>query len=329
MKSPPRPTPVTNLIGGAVSKDIRHAYKPSDLSIFKRLGYADAAPLARGMEAATYVLSDELIGKVWGKRTTQSVTRLKRFYEELARCELPFATPLILQVYEVEESLVTVEKRIYGTPFSVHECADDINAMSQLMEALDAIASVDLPSARSLPPMDEQQSPWSDASNFAVGLRSLLNKRVDRFGDQLRLSVERFDEKVDAIQQFLERHSSSQSGLFHGDLCGGNVLIDEDTNIVGVLDFGFLTGVGDAEFDATITSAVYDMWSSRAQLRQHQFDTLLERRFGYDLEHLLVLRAAYAVIIANAYDPKGEDGQFWWSSTLLNRPDIHDLLLRR
>lgn len=279
------------------------------------------------MEAAAYVLADDLVGKVWAKRTVAEVRALQQFYDDLHDRDLPFATPLLQHVHQVDGAVVSIERRLPGRPFSSDRRSTEATGMRRLLDVLVALASIEVPSARTLPVIDEPCSPWAQHPSFGVGLIALLESRVARFGTQMRQAVEQFDEKVVAVQQFLLRSASAEHRLFHGDLGGGNLLVDDELNVVSVLDFGFLSGLGDPRFDASIASGVFDMWSPRAQLRQQQFDALLERELGYGGEGLLALRAAYAIVVANAYDVDGQDGQFWWSTTFLNRPDVHHLLL--
>ncbi|MEJ3742628.1 hypothetical protein WEI85_04950 [Actinomycetes bacterium KLBMP 9797] len=50
-------------------------------------------------------------------------------------------------------------------------------------------------------------------------------------------------------------------------------------------------------------------------------------RMGYDPTAMLVYRAAYSLITANADDPAGKDGHFAWCAAALNRRDITTALL--
>ncbi len=318
---------VSNLIGGVQSADLRQTYDPKDAVLFARLGYPNAEPLNNGMESAVYSLSDSHVGKVWRKRSQADVLLLQRFYRELADRDLPFATPLISEVIEVEGAVLSIERRLPGKPFGSDVRSGQLIGIDRLIHVMEVLQSVDVRCARELSVLDENDSPWLPEISFAEGLVDLLDRRVARFGDQLRLSVERFDDKLSVIKERVRRVEPFKPCLIHGDLGGDNLLVDETFNVVGVLDFGFLSTSGDPRFDASIVSGVFDMWSSRAQLRQHQFDALLDQHLGYERDLLKIYRSAYAIIVASAYDSRGQDGQFWWSATLLNRPDIHELLL--
>ena len=54
---------------------------------------------------------------------------------------------------------------------------------------------------------------------------------------------------------------------------------------------------------------------------------LMHERLGHDRDAMLVYRAAYSLITANAYDPLGRDGHFAWCAAALNRPDVTRALL--
>jgi hypothetical protein len=65
--------------------------------------------LAVGMEGAVYRFGDGRVAKVWARRTTAELARLKAFYDEL---ELPFATPRFEEIREVDGSAVSIERRV-------------------------------------------------------------------------------------------------------------------------------------------------------------------------------------------------------------------------
>ncbi|MCG5471665.1 hypothetical protein LADH09A_005665 [Micromonospora sp. LAH09] len=63
------------------------------------------------------------------------------------------------------------------------------------------------------------------------------------------------------------------------------------------------------------------------ELTRHGLHAQIEERLGYQRQALLVYRAAYSLITANAYDPEGRDGHFAWCVAALNRPDVVQALL--
>ena len=92
--------------------------------------------------------------------------------------------------------------------------------------------------------------------------------------------------------------------VVHGDLCGANILVDDHLEPMSVLDFGFLSTLGDPAFDASITSAIFEMYGPHAHELDEQLITTMQRAFGYGRDTLLAYRAAYALLTSNAYSPR-------------------------
>ncbi len=68
------------------------------------------------MEGAIYRLGDETVAKVWGRRRERELVRMQSFYADVARARLPFASPEILRVEEVNGAAVTFERELHGEP---------------------------------------------------------------------------------------------------------------------------------------------------------------------------------------------------------------------
>ncbi|RQX09092.1 hypothetical protein [Micromonospora arida] len=69
------------------------------------------------------------------------------------------------------------------------------------------------------------------------------------------------------------------------------------------------------------------MYGPEAAQAERDLLDRIEARLGYDRVALLVYRAAYSLITANAYDPTGQDGHCAWCVAALNRADVTKALL--
>lgn len=103
-------------------------------------------------------------------------------------------------------------------------------------------------------------------------------------------------------------------------------LLDDSLEPMSMLDFGFLSTLGDPAFDASITSAIFEMYGPHARELDEQLTTTMQRAFGYDRDTCLSYRAVYALLTSNAYSPDGSDGHFRWCVELLGRQDVRDAL---
>jgi aminoglycoside phosphotransferase (APT) family kinase protein len=291
----------------------------------------DAMPLAAGVEGAIYDLGRGLIAKVWRERGTVELERMQRFYVDVAAAGLPFATPEIIEVRQVDGTSVTYERKLPGGPLQQRLGVNDEEigpaAVRCVVDVLRALATVPATSSmRELAVLDEDQPLWFGTRDFHAALISLLGRRVARFGDVIRERLPDFDRRYRALQDCLATFSPFPDSVVHGDLFGANLLVDEDVRPLAVLDFGFLTTGGDPRLDAAISASLMNMYGPHALSITKDMTTRLAGELGYRTEVLLSYQACYAVATSNAFTPDGSDGHFAWCITQLRRGDIADAL---
>ena len=129
-----------------------------------------------------------------------------------------------------------------------------------------------------------------------------------------------------AVVNRLNGLDAGQRSLVHGDLIPANILVDHASRPQAVLDFGFLSTIGDPAFDAAVTASIYDMYGPRATQNEAILDEAIADRFGYAPEKLAVYRAGYALVTSNCFSPSGSDGHFAWCMRMLERPHVRDAL---
>lgn len=298
------------------------------IDYFTSNGFPAAKGISAGMEGAVYSLLDgELVGKVWSRRTEASLQQLKVFYEVLKEFAGPIATPEIKQIAVINGALVTFERFLPGMPLQDHlrqnsECADDA--------AIDAVAKV-LAFLRTVHPraelaclsvLDEPVPPWVKDGSWSEVVGRVIATRMARYGDKLREAVPDVDEVQSAVEAFLRTRDSCPMTLLHGDICGANIMVNEALQPLAVFDFGFLSMIGDPAFDASISSAIFDMYGPHARKIDDQVTGELADSLSYEPAVLLAYRAVYGLITSNAYSEDGSDGHFRWCVSMLERDDV-------
>ncbi len=98
-----------------------------------------------------------------------------------------------------------------------------------------------------------------------------------------------------------------RTGLVHGDLIPDDVVLVEGES-PGVIDFGFLTTYGDADFDVAITPAIYDMYGPPAAENTANLTAAMVSRFGTKVTTIATYRSAYALATAGCFGTGPEDG---------------------
>jgi aminoglycoside phosphotransferase (APT) family kinase protein len=164
------------------------------------------------------------------------------------------------------------------------------------------------------------------AKGSTAMLLHVADRKVDCFGDQLRRSVQDFDEVYAQTALHLQRCSSAGRHVVHGDLCPPNILLGPDLTVSAVIDWGFLSHVGESAFDGTIACGTYDMYGPFARQHEEELVSAWVSRHNDDRHRLLVYRALYAILTSNAYSNDGTDGHYEWCVATLNRADIRDAL---
>lgn len=303
------------------------------IAYFRAHGDHDVEPLATGMEGAVYRLGPGRVAKVWGGDKPHSqLSALARFYADLARESLPFATPEIIDLSSVDGTSVSIERELPGRPLQDHVSEGATHVERRVRECvgivLDSLAALpDLSSAHALAVLSESR-PFRGRVEWPIALGALLERRVELFGDQLRARVADFDDLYGLVTDSLRMMRERPTAVVHGDICGVNILVDDELRPTALLDWGFLSTAGDPAFDASVAAGIFDMYSDSAGAVDADLVDYFGRRLDIATDHLLAYRAAYAIATSNAYDPTGRDGHFAWCVRALHRTDIRRALER-
>ena len=275
--------------------------------------------LGSGMEGTVHDLGDGRVAKVWRRRTRDDIIASRAFGDALAGAGLPFGVPRVLDVLDHDGRVVTVEPYLSGRPAT----SDDTDALVAVLAGL--AAAVPLPGLAVLPVL-EGETAFDAAGSFPAQLADLVRRRAARFAEPLSARVPDLVDVVEATVARLQGLPASAPALVHGDLIPANVLLDDGGEVSAVLDFGFLTTLGDPAFDAAVTASIADMYSPQARDVERRLDAAIGDRVGHDPSRLALYRAAYALVTSNCFSVSGSDGHFDWCVRMLERDDVRAAL---
>lgn len=257
------------------------------LARLRAAGFPVTREVGRGMEGVVAALDDSRVVKVWDRRPRAEVDRLRTFYDAveagLADVGTPLEVPRILDVGEVDGLVVTVHRRLRGreTPPATPGPVMDVLAVLAQVPAVPDLAVL---------PVPDGELPFDLDVPFGVSLGELCLRRAPL--------VDLADGVVEELAAALRALTPVPARLVHGDLGPVHVLL-EGGRPTGLLDFGYVSTVGDPAFDAAVAAALQDMFGPRAAEATAALDRLAVGRFGYDPDVLVLYRAAYGLVTAS------------------------------
>lgn len=275
------------------------------------LGLTPVEEIGSGMEGVVLRVQGDRVLKVWHDRGPDRLAVLQSFYADVADA-LPLRAPRILDVVPVGSQWATLEPHLAGTPLARTPGDRELDAVA---EVLDVLAHVDPTPAMAVLDALPGVPPLDVSDGFGPGLADLVERRVSPV---LAAAVPGLADVVAAAAERLRAVRVARPALVHGDLIPANVLVDDAGRPSAVLDFGFLTTVGDPAFDAAVAASIFDMYGPDARATEARLDA----RLDVDPGRAAVYRAAYAVLTATCFSPTGEDGHFAWCVAMLRREDV-------
>jgi hypothetical protein len=280
--------------------------------VFAPLGLVPVEEIGSGMEGVVLRLDGDLVAKVWHLADADDLARRQAFYADVGD-GLALRTTRFLDIVRVRDRWASIEPLLHGTPLTG---PPDNQALSAVADVLAALAQVRPTPAMTTLGVLPGEPPLDVSAGFGAGLAALVERRADHV---LARAVPDLAERVAAIASALRSMRPSPPALVHGDLIPANILLD-DGGPTAVLDFGFLTTVGDPAFDAAVTASIFDMYGPDARATERRLDRVLA--LDHDPARAAVYRAAYAVATATCFSPTGEDGHFDWCVAMLARSDV-------
>jgi aminoglycoside phosphotransferase (APT) family kinase protein len=299
--------------------------------VLQRAGLTHHGVLGSGVEGTVADLGDGTVAKVWAGRGLTDLDLLRGFYDAVNAARptnLAVAMPHILELTEVDGTVITIERRLTGDPVwradgtSPTLTVSHIDSMTEALAALAAVPGE--PTLRALPMLPNEPRLAPNAP-FETELATLVTRRAARYVTALRAAHPDVDAIVTATDAALRGLPPAGTSLVHGDLIAANVLASGG-HATAVLDFGFLSTAGDPAFDAAIAASCFDMWGPNAPGVEGELDRAFLSAFGHDHHRYSVYRAAYALTTACCFGTDLSDGHFAWCMAMLNRADVRDAL---
>ncbi len=208
-------------------------------------------PLGSGQESDVFAIDDRRVLRLYRRSSDRRhLARLANFYTRLDRRDAPFIVPEIIEFGEREGIAYAVETRVSGIDSAKAlgrlEGEKRFQAIRTYVEAATAIRSLKYPQTEFgevIAANPVRRETWAE---FVVA-RAV--QCLDEHRHLLVGVLERPERGISALEARLVSRSAASPSLVHGDYFPENVMLANDGRICGVIDFGALTLIGDADLD--------------------------------------------------------------------------------
>jgi aminoglycoside phosphotransferase (APT) family kinase protein len=217
--------------------------------LLNAFGVTSDKPLGSGQESDVFAIDDRRVLRLYRRPLDERhLARLATFYARLDRSDAPFMVPEIIEFGERDGITYAVEGRVSGIDLanSRMEREGRFHAIRNYVDAAAAVRSLKHPQAQFgevIAASPVRRDTWAE---FVVA-RAV--QCLDEHRHFLIGVLERPERGISALEAGLaSRHAASPS-LVHGDYFPENVMVADDGCVCGVIDFGALTLIGDADLD--------------------------------------------------------------------------------
>ncbi len=229
-------------------------------------GLVPVEEIGSGMEGTVVRLEGDRVAKVWHSAAPEDLAVRQAFYADVATA-LPLATTRILDVVRVGDRWASIEPLLHGTPLAGPLTDSGADAVADVLAAL---GSLDADTRDDRTGALPGEPPLDVSAGFEEGLARLVEHRAN---DVLAAAVPGLcvPAIADAVPPPARRADAGARRRIPA-----NVLLDDRGRPSAVIDFGFLTTVGDPAFDAAVTASIFDMYGDAARSTEARLDVRLD-----------------------------------------------------
>jgi aminoglycoside phosphotransferase (APT) family kinase protein len=219
--------------------------------LLNAFGVTCERPLGSGQESDVFAIDDRRVLRLYRHPSDQrQLAQLANFYARLDRREAPFMVPEIVEFGERDGIAYAVEARVSGIDLAKAlprmEGEVRFQAIRKYVDAAAAIRSLKYPQAQfgeviAASPIHRES--WAE---FVV-VRAI--QCLAEHGHLLVGVLEHPERGVASLETGVASRAGANPNLVHGDYFPENVMVADDGRVCGVIDFGALTLIGDADLD--------------------------------------------------------------------------------
>lgn len=219
--------------------------------LLNAFGVTSDRPLGSGQESDVFAIDDRRVLRLYRHPPDQrQLARLANFYALLDRRDAPFMVPEMIDFGERDGIAYAVEVRVSGIDLAKAlgqmEGEERFQAIRNYVDAAGSVRSLKHPQAQFgevIAASPVRRETWAEFV-VARAAQCLEEQRPLLIG-----VLERPERGISALEAGLASRAAAGPSLVHGDYFPENVMVADDGRVCGIIDFGALTLIGDADLD--------------------------------------------------------------------------------
>jgi Ser/Thr protein kinase RdoA (MazF antagonist) len=283
-------------------------------AVVAAFGVTEADLLGLGWESTIYALGSDRILRIPRPEVLSEAQVRAQAAFTAGLPKMPFALPRILEIDRIDGQLYSIENRMAGRSMAAmlpglsgERRASALRAYLLAAEAMSAATAPGEAFGDLLRDNPRRCDRWSDYLTGRV--------RAAAKDEVLAKAVPGLDRIVERFCMRLEAIPDPVPCIVHGDLWPPNVMMNEDLEVTGLIDFSFTTRIGDHVMD--LAGACQFLLATKASSQaDHDFlkQLILERHGAAVIERIDLYAVWFAFDFAFNH---ADEGVFAWCSGLI------------
>ncbi len=293
--------------------------------ILEKYNVSESELIGWGTEAQVFSYHEGKVLKLYNDISDlNKQSMLKKFYETIDSKYVSYELPYIYDIFDDEGTVITIEKRVKGN--NLQKCLHQFNDkeldnlfktyLAASLELKNVIANSAFTGCKLFNDYCIPPTEYKDWHSF---LKHFLICRQEGLRDYFLRDVLNYNIKFNILIDILSVKYEGEYSLIHGDLYPGNLLIDEDGRITGLIDFGIMTMYGDYLFDIATSWVFFDMYDDlKANILERYLHVIIENLGDGIKKKLYLYVLVYSMFSADFYSKDCKDGHYRWCVQNLN-----------
>lgn len=272
--------------------------------------------LGSGGESLVYKLDDHRVLRILRspKDKRWHLKKLRDFYNALPK--MSFATPVIRSVNIHEGITFSIEDMMPGKPFAQIlprlSREEKEKALSNYLAAVEELKQVQYPH---LPYGDLLSKELTTSETWSGFLTMRINSAIEK--NSFDADVPNLGKVAELTREMVGKLPDPAKALVHGDYFPDNVMMDEELNITGVVDFSPMTIVGDPLMDVAGGLIFLETFPDYVPENSEILRKIITSKYGDVDNVILTYRLYYSFYFSNV--KKYAPALYQWCMNNLNK----------